>query len=127
VAPTSLDREKSKSHVESQARSATGSSNALDLVSRRRPTASRGHTYALSAAAAHAREGSGEVRVTPAHTAVGLGLRGRRGSPDGGSSHPASEQAHVGKGLVSEAAFDAALASKDPATVQRAFDKFYAF
>jgi hypothetical protein len=29
--------------------------------------------------------------------------------------------------LVSEAAFDAALASKDPATVQRAFYKFYGF
>ncbi len=28
---------------------------------------------------------------------------------------------------MSEAALDAALASKDPATVQRAFDKFYAF
>ncbi len=106
--------------MESQARSVTGSSEALDLVSRRRPTASRGQTYALSAEAVQVRKGSGEVWVTPV----------QRGSPDGGYSHPvhsASVQAHVGTSLVSEAAFDAALASKDPATVQRAFDKFYAF
>jgi hypothetical protein len=36
-------------------------------------------------------------------------------------------QAHEGKSLVSETAFDAALASKEPVTVQRAFDKNYAF
>ncbi len=67
----------------------TGSLDALDLVSRRRPAASLGQTHPRFAAAPQAREGSGEVWVTPAHTAVGPGLRGRRGSPDGGCSHPA--------------------------------------
>ncbi len=62
--------------------------------------------------------------------AEGPGLRGRRVIPDGGCSHPAqpaSVQAHVGSSLVSEAAFYAALASKDLATVLRAIDRFYAF
>jgi hypothetical protein len=73
---------------------------------------------------------SGVARETPAQTTEGPGLRGQRGRPDGGGSHPAQPspvQAHVGLSLVSEAAFDAALASKDQATVQRAFDRFYAF
>ncbi len=63
-------------------------------------------------------------------TAVGPEHRGRRGSPDGGYPHPAptaSVRTQEGTSLVSEAAFDAALASKDPAAVQRAFDKFYEF
>jgi hypothetical protein len=62
VVPTSLERESSKSHVESQVRSATGSSEALVLVSRKRPTASRGRTHALSAEAAQARKGPGKAR-----------------------------------------------------------------
>jgi hypothetical protein len=130
AAPTSLERERSKSHVESQAQSATGSSDALVRVSMKRPKASRGRTYALSTEAARAREWSGGAREAPAQTAECPGLRGRCGIPDGGCSHPAqpaSMQAHVWSSLVSEAAFDAALVSKDLATVQRAFDRFYAF
>ncbi len=88
---------------------------------RRRPAGE--HT--LSAEAAQAREWSGEAREAPAQAAEGPGLRGRRGIPNGDGSHPAqpaSVQAHVGLSWVSEAAFDAALASKDQATVQRDFD-----
>jgi hypothetical protein len=130
VATTSLLRESSTSYVDSQAWSSTGSSEALDLVSRRRSTASRRQSCAPSAMAVQAREGSGEAREAPAHTAVGPERRGRRGSPDGGYPHPAptaSVRAQEGTSLVSEAAFDTALASKDPAAVQRAFDKFYGF
>jgi hypothetical protein len=79
--------------------------------------------------AAQARKWSGEAREAPAQTAGGPGLRGSRGIPDGGCSHPAqpaSVQAHVGSSLVSKAAFDVALVSKDLATVQRAYDRFYA-
>ncbi len=130
VAPTSLLRESSSSHVDSQAWSATGSSEALDLVSRRCSTASRRQSCAPCATAVQAREGSGEAREAPAHTAVGPERQGRRGSPDGGYPHPAptaSVRAQEGTSLVSEAAFDAALASKDPATVQRAFINFTGF
>jgi hypothetical protein len=35
--------------------------------------------------------------------------------------------AQLGSSLVSEAAFDAALASRDPATAEKAFDSFYVF
>jgi hypothetical protein len=130
VVKTSLEREGISPHVESQAPLATGSSDALVLVSTERLAASRGRTYALPAEAAQARERSGVARETPAHTAGGPGLREQRRRPGGGGSHPAqpaSVQAHVGSSLVSEAAFDAALASKDSATAQRAFDRFYTF
>jgi hypothetical protein len=86
--------------------------------------------YALPAEATRARERSGAARETLAQTTGGPGLRGQRGIPDGGGSHPAqpaSVQAHVGSSLVSEVSFDAVLASKDQATVQWAFDRLYAF
>jgi hypothetical protein len=86
--------------------------------------------YILPAKAAQARERSGVARETPVQTDEGPGNRGQRGRPDGDGSHPAqsaSVQAHLGSSLVSEAAFDATLASKDQETVQRAFDRFYAF
>jgi hypothetical protein len=61
VTPTSLHRESSPSDVDSQAWSATGSSEALDLASRRRSTASRRQLCAPSATAVQARVGSGET------------------------------------------------------------------
>jgi hypothetical protein len=104
AAPTSLERDSSKSHVESQARSAAGSSDALVLVLRRRPMASCGRTYALSAEANQASKWQGEAWEASAQVAGGPELRGWCGIPDGGCSHPAqpaSVQAHVGSSLVS--------------------------
>ncbi len=73
VAPTFLLRESSASHVDSQARSATGSSDVLDLVSRRRSTASRRPSFAPSATAAQAGEGSGDARTRLWFRSVGDG------------------------------------------------------
>jgi hypothetical protein len=102
---TSLERERSKTHVESlhpqgadadvprkgELKVTRGEPGPVVvgcarscIVSRKRPTASRGRTYALSAEVAQARERSGEAREAPAQTAEGPGLRGWRGIPDGG-------------------------------------------
>ena len=153
---TSRERERTQTHAEANGQQGTRRSDELALVERRRLIASRDRLYAAPEDATQARlmdfrgkflpqpatgmgrstardtHGPGELRGTcvPVQAAAGPGLREKHNIRDGcgpQSAQPASVQARVGSSLVSEAAFDAALASRDPATVQKAFDKFYAF
>ena len=117
--------------------------------------ASRGRTNAAPEDATHARLMDFQGKFLPQLATCMSGPRARyslfwgasgdvRPCPNGGGSGASGEvrksrwlwpalgttgiwQARVGSILVSEAAFDAALASRDPAAVQMAFDKFYAF
>jgi hypothetical protein len=108
----------------------TGLSDDLVFVARKRLTASRVYVRSFRRCDPGQVNGYPREAFLPADDAYGAVWRSSGdGIPDACGPHQAqlaSVQAQVGPSLASEAAFDAALASRDPAVLQ-VFDRFYVF